>query len=133
MRAGWSFSSFLVFSFLRQHATGSVQNQGGIFAWHEFVTKGFEADNCDLSSWWKGVKGLRGSGVKGFGGWWRVAGSGWKEKFWMFDFGFWMGFPAKTPRREELFFNRRGAEGAEDGPVGAGPYRRFEIGGVGGQ
>ena len=52
---------------MRQHATGSVQNQGGIFAWHEFVTKGFEADNCDLSSWWKGVKGLRGSGVKGFG------------------------------------------------------------------
>jgi hypothetical protein len=31
---------FFIFSFFRQLATGSVQNQGGIFAWHLFVTNG---------------------------------------------------------------------------------------------
>ena len=41
--------------------------------------------------------------IKAFGGWWRGASGGREGEFWMFDFGFWMGFPAKTPRREGFF------------------------------
>ena len=43
------FISF-IFSFVHQYATGSVQNQGEIFAWHQFVTKGYEDDNGNVSA-----------------------------------------------------------------------------------
>ena len=38
------------------------------------------------------------------------------------------GVSREDAKARRIFFNRRGAEGAEDGPVGAGPYRRFEKG-----
>ena len=54
-----------------------------------------------------------------------MASGGWggKKNFGCLVLDFGWGFPAKTRRREGFFFNRRGAEVAEDGPGGAGPYR----------